>query len=411
MIVALVAAVFMYHHVSPTVQPGKYARALTVTPHEFGEQLAWLRARGCAIVHASTIVDDARAGTLAPCEVALTFDDGYDDAAAYAAPLLTQAGATGTFFISTGEIGTRGHLTVADLKAFDSLGMELGAHTVHHVDLVRVSKSMRDAEVDDSAAMLQTWTGKRVTDFAYPSGRYDAEVERSVAAAGLKRAFTTDQGGINGSTIRDMFALPRYRIIRGSGIGLFRNVLGAGVSTIAAAAEQIQSEFIPPRTAAALASVARKRIEGNDLPVAERIGISLLREEFREPIEKIHVLTVPAASVAGIMLSGSGLREPVTAAQFAADARAMAELALSTAPSLSEVDVWATIPEPVALGTVVAGDLAAPTDRTVLSLSLRRGAAPTRTFIDEHWAAQLSAPATPAVHFRDVEEEHDRPRR
>lgn len=397
-IVALVAAVFMYHHVSPTVQPGKYARALTVTPHEFGEQLAWLRARGCAIVHASTIVDDARAGMLAPCEVALTFDDGYDDAAAYVTPLLTQAGATGTFFISTGEIGTRGHLTVADLRALESLGMELGAHTVHHVDLVLARASIRDAEVADSAATLRSWTGKRVTDFAYPSGRYDAQVERSVAAAGLVRAFTTNQGGINGSTIRDMFALPRYRIIRGSGIALFRTVLGAGVSSVAAAAEHTASEFIPSRTEAALASVARERIEGNDLPVAERIGVSLLREEFREPIEKIRVLTVPAASVAGIMLSGSGLREPVTAAQFAADARAMAELTLATAPALTEVDVWATVPEPVARGTVVAGDLAAPTDRTVLSLSLRRGEPPTQAFIDKSWAAQLSAPATPAVH-------------
>jgi len=401
MIVALVAAVFMYHHVSPTVHPGKYARALTITPHEFSEQLAWLRARGCAIVHASTIVDDARAGVLASCEVALTFDDGYDDAAAYVAPLLTQAGATGTFFISTGEIGARGHLTVADLLAFQSLGMELGAHTVHHVDLLRVSARMRDAEITESAAMLARWTGKRVTDFAYPSGRYDAGVERSVADAGFIAAFTTDQGRIIGSMVRDMFALPRYRIIRGSGVALFRTVLGAGVSSDAAAVARTESEFVPRRSDAALASVARERIEGNDLPAAERIGISLLREEFREPIEKIRVLTVPAASVAGIMLSGSGLREPVTAAQFAADARAMAELTLATAPAVSEVDVWATIPEPVARGTVVAGDLAAPTDRTVLSLSLRRGMPPTRAFVDGQWAAHLPAPATaatPAAH-------------
>ena len=138
MIVALVAAVFMYHHVSPSVQPGKYARALTISPREFGEQLAWLRARGCAIVHASTIVDDARAGVLAPCEVALTFDDAYDDAAEYVAPLLTQVGATGTFFISTGEIGARGHLKVADVRMLDDLGMELAAHTVHHLSLIHI---------------------------------------------------------------------------------------------------------------------------------------------------------------------------------------------------------------------------------------------------------------------------------
>jgi peptidoglycan/xylan/chitin deacetylase (PgdA/CDA1 family) len=400
MIVALAAAVFMYHHVSPSVQPGKYARALTVTPQEFGDQLAWLRARGCVIVHASAIVDDARAGVLAPCEVALTFDDGYDDAAAFAVPLLTQVGATATFFIATGEVGSRGHLTVADLHALDELGMELAAHTVHHVDLVRATVSARDAEIAGSVAMLRAWTGRRVTGFAYPSGRYDSGVERSVAAAGVRYAFTTYPGVINGSTIRDIYAIPRYRVIRGSGISLFKAVLGAGLSTVGTAAAHTESALLPARSDAALAAVARERIEGNDQPAAERIGISLLREEFREPIEKIRVLTVPAASVAGIMLSGSGLREPVTGAQFAADASAMAALALSAAPRVSEVDVWATIPLPVAKGTIVAGDMAAPTERTVLSVSVRRGAPASRAFIDAEWAAHLSAPATAAAHPR-----------
>jgi len=47
MILAFVAAVFMYHHVAPTAPPGKYARALTISPQEFNAQLDWLRARGC----------------------------------------------------------------------------------------------------------------------------------------------------------------------------------------------------------------------------------------------------------------------------------------------------------------------------------------------------------------------------
>src|ERR1700680_541748 len=163
----------MYHHVSPSVQPGKYGRALTITPQEFDQQLTWLRARGCTIVRASRIVDDAQAGVLAPCEVALTFDDGYDDAAAYVAPMLTRAGATGTFFIATGEVGSRGHVNVAELRVLADLGMELAAHTVHHVDLTQVSSGVRDAEIASSIATLRSWTGVAVTDFADPSGRYN----------------------------------------------------------------------------------------------------------------------------------------------------------------------------------------------------------------------------------------------
>ncbi|HEY7981066.1 MAG TPA: polysaccharide deacetylase family protein [Candidatus Eremiobacteraceae bacterium] len=397
LILALAAAVFMYHHVSPSVQPGRYARALTISPQEFGDQLAWLRAHGCAIVRASTIVADARAGALAPCEVALTFDDGYDDAAAFVAPMLTQAGATGTFFIATGEVGLRGHLSVKDVRSLAALGMELGAHTVHHVDLTQVSARACAAEITTSLAMLHAWTAEDVTDFAYPSGRYNTSVERTVAAAGARRAFTTNPGGINRATVRDTFALPRYRVLHGTGIALFASVLGSAAPAAVAYAARFGSAYVPVRSARVLLSIARKRVEGNDPAVAERIAVSLLREDFREPIEKIRVLTVPAASVAGIMLSGSDLHGPVTEGQFETDARAMALLALSDAPRVSEVDVWATVPQAVAAGTIVAGDLAAPTESTVFSLTLRRDAPAARIFVDKNWAARLIQAAMPAT--------------
>ena len=187
-----------------------------------------------------------------------------------------------------------------------------------------------------------------------------------------------------------MFALPRYRITRGTGLALLATVLGSVDLAAARAASHAVSALPLQRSETALASIAHERIEGNDPAVAERIGISLLREEFREPFEKIRVVTVPAASVAGIMLSGSQLHGPVTPSQFEADARAMAALTLSSAPQVSEVDVWATVPQAVARGTVVAGDLAAPTDRTVFSIAVRRGALVARAYIDGAWAAGLA---------------------
>ena len=112
------------------------------------------------------------------------------------------------------------------------------------------------------------------------------------------------------------------------------------------------------------------------------------------------MLTVPAASVAGILLSGSDLHGPVTQAQFEADARAMALLALSNAPRVSEVDVWATVPQPVEAGTIVAGDLASPTERTVFSLTMRRDAPAAREFVDKDWVAGLSQAEMPAAQPR-----------
>jgi hypothetical protein len=245
--------------------------------------------------------------------------------------------------------------------------------------------------------MLHAWTAEDVTDFAYPSGRYNTSVERTVAAAGARRAFTTNPGGINRATVRDTFALPRYRVLHGTGIALFASVLGSAAPAAVAYAARFGSAYVPVRSARVLLSIARKRVEGNDPAVAERIAVSLLREDFREPIEKIRVLTVPAASVAGIMLSGSDLHGPVTEGQFETDARAMALLALSDAPRVSEVDVWATVPQAVAAGTIVAGDLAAPTESTVFSLTLRRDAPAARIFVDKNWAARLIQAAMPAT--------------
>jgi peptidoglycan/xylan/chitin deacetylase (PgdA/CDA1 family) len=377
-IVAAVAAAFMYHHVAPSAPNGPYARALTVSPQEFAQQLSWLRRRGCALVRASQLVHDARDGRLAACEVALTFDDGYADASTIAAPLLVEDGAVGTFFIATGVVGTPGHVSVAQVRSLNEEGMELGAHTVHHADLTLLSASARAAEIGDSIAALQSWTKTPVTDFAYPAGRYDSRVEAALARAGVGAAFTTQPGRIGPTATADVFALPRYRVLHGSGIALFRSVLGLGTHAGPAVPSQ-----------AAIASIARERAEGNDAPVAELIGARLLQNSYPEPIEKVRVLNVPPATVAGIMLSGRGLHAPVTPDGFETDARDMAATALAAAPNVGEVDVWAVVPQPVPAGATVAGDLAVPTDRTVFSIAVRRGGPPSRSYIDAAWAADL----------------------
>ena len=377
-VIAAIAAVFMYHHVAPSAPPGRWARALTVSPTEFARQLGWLRGHGCALVTTSKIVSDARAGKLAACEVALTFDDGYADAARFAAPLLAEDRSVGTFFIETGAIGSSGHLTVAQLKHLDAMGMELGAHTVHHVDLTLVSPAARDAEIRGSIAALHAWTGKDIEDFAYPAGRFDAAVEAAARSDGVNAAFTTNAGRFASRALADVFALPRYRVLHGSGLELFASVLGSGAGTAT-----------PRMTPQEAAAIARERAEGNDIPTAELIGQRVLLASFPEPIQKVRVLTVPPAIVAGIMLSGVGLHVPVSPQEFESDARAMAASALAAAPHVDEVDVWAVVPQAVPAGATVTGDLAIPTDRTVFSVAVRRGAPVERAFVDGAWAAQL----------------------
>lgn len=377
-----VAAIFMYHHVSPSVQPGPYQRALTVTPAEFQMQLAWLRDHGCATRTLSDLVRDVRSGS-SGCEVALTFDDGYDDAATHALPLLARASATGTFFITTGFVGSSGHVSARQVRELAAGGMEIGAHTVSHLDLTQLPPAQARTEIDRSKAALERWLGSSITSFAYPAGRTNTMVESYLKGAGFRAAVTTLPGIVTSRALADPFALPRYRIMRGEGIALFSRVLAPAEGS---------SPSAPNRRA--LEHIARARIEGNDQSRAERVAVALLEGAFPEQILKVRVLKAGPAEVAGIMLLGLKFHGPVSTSRFASDVNAMIDRTFAAAPSLSEVDVWAVVPIKVSAGVVVSGDLAAATSRTVFSIAATRDAwaaprgrqaAVRETFWDETW--------------------------
>ncbi len=349
-------AIFMYHHVSTAVQPGRYARALTVTPVEFEKQLRWLRDRGCAAVTVDELVRDTRAGSLATCEVALTFDDGYADVANIAAPMLRRFGDRATFYIATGYVGAAGHVDVAQLRQLHGDGMEIGAHTVHHIDLTKLSPERASQEIERSALALRGWIGAPISSFAYPSGRVDAAVMARVQTLGFDNAVTTRPGYVTQTSAA--YALPRYRIKRGSGLALMTALLRTAVRGNAPESE--------------LEHIARERSAGNDPQAAEAIAVALLARKFPEQILKVHVLASQPATVAGIVLSGVKFHRAVNRERFTADVREMVELAFEAAPSVNEVDVWATVPLAVPAGTAVSGDYAAPTAMTVFSAVIPR---------------------------------------
>ena len=350
-------AIFMYHHVSSHLLPGPYARALTITPLEFRDQLSWLRAHRCRVVSVDMLYRDARAHALAQCEAALSFDDGYDDAATFALPLLREFSDPATFYIATGYVGTPGHVTVAQLQSMHEAGMEIGAHTVHHLDLTTLSATQSAREVGASATSLRRWLNADVTSFAYPAGQYDAHVLTTVREAAFANAVTTQPGDVQAAS--RSYALPRYRIERGSGLHLMQSVFGH------------QDASAAP-VAAAIVNIARKRIEGNAPAVAEGVAVALLARRFPEQILKVHVLSLRPATVAGIVLSGVKFHHTVNREQFEADVADMVHLAFGASPLIDEVDIWATVPLEVGSGLPVSGDYALPTSKTVFSAAVTR---------------------------------------
>lgn len=92
-----VALILLYHRVT-TLSSDPWQ--LCVSPHNFREQMQWVR-DNCCTVSLAEMPRVLRRPPAARPVVAMTFDDGYDDNFREALPLLEQLAIPATFFITT----------------------------------------------------------------------------------------------------------------------------------------------------------------------------------------------------------------------------------------------------------------------------------------------------------------------
>ena len=103
-------------------------------------------------------------------------------------------------------------MSTAQLRALYGAGMGIGAHTVRHPILARLSAADARREIEDGRATLERLTGKPVQLFAYPNGKpgqdYLPRCVDLVRELGFSAAVTTSPGaaGHNASA----FELPRF---------------------------------------------------------------------------------------------------------------------------------------------------------------------------------------------------------
>lgn len=91
-------------------------------------------------------------------------------------------------------------------------GLSIGAHTVSHPIIAKLSASEQRREIDASRQALQSILGEPVTVFAYPNGKpgqdYNDESTRIVRELGFRCALSTAWGAASDSS--DRFQLPRF---------------------------------------------------------------------------------------------------------------------------------------------------------------------------------------------------------
>ena len=171
---AVQVPILMYHHISDVVPPTQLGMSLTVTPTLFGQQLDYLQRRGYHTITFNRLFDALYyGGPLPQHPIILTFDDGYDDAFRYAFPMLKAHGFSGMFYIITGKVGWSAYLNWQQIRTMQAGGMQMGSHTVHHVDmgsLLLYSQDLAQQELQKSQAALQNHLGEVIQQFCYPSG-------------------------------------------------------------------------------------------------------------------------------------------------------------------------------------------------------------------------------------------------
>jgi peptidoglycan/xylan/chitin deacetylase (PgdA/CDA1 family) len=89
------------------------------------------------------------------------------------------------------------YLDWEDVRELDRAGVEIGAHTVHHEVLARLTPEAAAREIGDSREALERGLGHPVRSFAYPFGRrwdYHAGARLGVERCGLASATTTHAG-------------------------------------------------------------------------------------------------------------------------------------------------------------------------------------------------------------------------
>ena len=219
--------ILMYHRVDRDVPRDPVGRDLTVTPEQFADQLASLKAQGIAAISMADLERRLRTGQSLDHTVVLTFDDGYADQYADALPVLRQYGARATFYIVTGMVGRRRHVTWSDLRAMLADGMDIAAHGVQHNDLAHMTGPQQAFQIDDSVLTLEQRLRTRIASYAYPSGRFDGETLMLMQRANVPLAVTTDARYVIPPENR--FEMTRVRVLGEWGLPQFSRAIEAAL--------------------------------------------------------------------------------------------------------------------------------------------------------------------------------------
>ena len=212
--------ILMYHRIASDGPPD--LKPYRLDPKQFERHLAYLQRYG----YSTATVDEIyqiNAGLVPPLHgrwISLTFDDGYQDFADVAWPLLKRYGFKASVFLATDHVGGRAHwdseygeaaplMSWGTIRRLQKEGVCFGSHSCTHRRLTSLSAADVAREAGVSREILAAELGIAPKGFCYPYTDFSPDVIDAVKAAGYSYAVA---GNVPRDLVRNPYALRRTEI-------------------------------------------------------------------------------------------------------------------------------------------------------------------------------------------------------
>jgi len=179
--------ILMYHSISESPGP------TNIAPHIFEQQIDAIAKSGVPVISMDQLLAARNGqGELPERSIVITFDDGFQDFADTAWPILERHGFTAINYIPTRHVG--GHdvwegpdnprliMNWATIKDLSNAGALFGSHTISHPDLTRLNADDLERELAISRTTLEEKLDREIRHFAPPYGATNGSVQARIAA-------------------------------------------------------------------------------------------------------------------------------------------------------------------------------------------------------------------------------------
>jgi len=178
--------------------------SMNTPPRIFDQQMKYLKENGYRVISAEDLLGFLAYQRQIPKKsVLITIDDGYKSVYQTAWPILNKYGFTATLFVYTSYVGISPKaITWDELRTLKASGFTIGSHSVYHSDLTNKKDQESDGafhrrleeEIFQSKKIIDHELAQDTFFFAFPYGRYNAQILKMTASAGYKMAVTVDRG-------------------------------------------------------------------------------------------------------------------------------------------------------------------------------------------------------------------------